>query len=217
MKDRSRLLDRLWSEAGPIGQGKIVLRYLASRGIVFQKAFSDVREHPSLVVYENGKPTGQRFPAMLAVIRDGEGRPAGLHLTFLKEDGSGKAPIESPRRIIGVREGITRGGAVRLMEPQGGQIGLGEGVESTFSASILTGIPGWAALTAGGIERAVLPEEIRRVTIFAGRDRAGLKAAAEACERFRREGREAEIRVPNEQKQDFNDILKNKNAHQTAI
>lgn len=216
-KDRADLLERLWGESKRIEAGGPGALYLSRRGIILSKWPPDLREHPSLAVYEDGKPTGKRFPALLAVIRNGEGRPAGLHVTFLKEDGSGKAPIESPRRIIGVREGSTRGGAVQLMESSGGQIGLGEGLESTFSASMLTGIPGWSALTAGGIERAVLPPEIRRVVIFADRDGAGLKSAALACERFRREGREVEILAPSEQGQDFNDILLKQNAHQTAI
>jgi putative DNA primase/helicase len=190
---------------------------LAGRGIILSKWPSDIQEHPSLAVYEDGEPTGHRFPALIAVIRNGEGRPAGLHITFLKEDGSGKAPIESPRRIIGVREGSTRGGAVRLFDPRNGEIGLAEGLETALSAYLLTGTPTWAALNAGGIERAVLPEEIRRITIFADRDGAGLKSAALACERFRREGREVEILAPSEQGQDFNDILLKQNAHQTAI
>lgn len=208
IKDRMDLLDRLWGESKRIEAGGSGARYLAGRGIILSKWPSDIQEHPSLAVYEDGEPTGHRFPALIAVIRNGEGRPAGLHITFLKEDGGGKAPIENPRRIIGIREGSTRGGCIRLMEPRSGQIGLGEGLESTLSASILTGIPGWSALTAGGIERAVLPPEIRHVTIFADRDKTGLKAAALACDRFRREGREAEILAPNEDKADFNDILK---------
>ncbi len=216
-KDRADLLDRFWEESESIESGKVAAKYLVGRGIILSKWPSDIQEHPSLAVYEDGEPTGHRFPALIAVIRNGEGRPAGLHITFLKEDGSGKAPIESPRRIIGVREGSTRGGAVRLFDPRNGEIGLAEGLETAFSAYLMTGTPTWAALNAGGIERAVLPEEIRRVTIFADRDGAGLKSAALACERFRREGREVEILAPSEQGQDFNDILLKQNAHQTAI
>lgn len=215
-KDRSDILDRLWNESLPIEQGKVVSRYLTSRGIVLQKGFSDIREHPSMAVYEDGRRTGQAFPGMLGVIRNSEGRPSGMHITFIKEDGSGKAPIESPRRIIGLSEGSTRGGCVRLMAPKNGVIGLGEGIESTLSGSILTGIPGWSALTAGGIERAILPMDIKKVVIFADRDPAGLKAAASACERFRKEGRECEIIVPNVWGQDFNDVLEMENAHSVA-
>ncbi|MHB8421661.1 MAG: DUF7146 domain-containing protein [Leptospirales bacterium] len=208
-KDRSDLLDRIWSESHLIKQGSMVSRYLASRGITLPDWPTDLREHHSLAVYQDGRRTGQTFPALISIIRNGEGRPAGLHVTFIKEDGSGKAEIDSPRKIIGLKEGSTRGGCVRLMEPVNGTIGIGEGIESTLSASILTGVPGWSALTAGGIERASLPAEIRRVVLFADRDSAGLRAAANACERFRSEGRQSEILVPDGWKQDFNDLIKN--------
>ncbi len=206
--NRAKTLNRIWGESIPIEGEGIVAKYMASRGIIFEDWPLDLREHPQMAVYADGKKTGQVFPALVAIIRNEEGQPSGLHVTFLKSDGNRKAEIENPRRIIGWGEGSTRGGTVRLMKPSGGQIGLGEGLESTLSASILTGIPGWSALTAGGIERAVLPPEIRRVVIFADRDPAGLKSAANACDRFRREGREAEILAPNEDKADFNDILK---------
>ena len=209
---RAALFNHLWSEARPIARSGIVDIYLTSRGIVLQEWPCDLREHPSFAVYEDGKRTGQAFPALLCVIRNGEGQQAGLHVTFLKQDGREKSAIGSPRRIIGIKEGSTRGGCIRLMEPASGHIGLGEGVETTLSASILTGIPGWAALTAGGIERAQLPSEIRCVTIFADRDRAGLTAAANACERFRKEGRKSEILAPDGRGMDFNEVLKKENA-----
>ena len=217
MKDRSRLLDRIWHESHVLQSDGVVARYMAGRGMLLTSWPPDLREHPFLQVFENRKPTGQAFISLVALIRNPEGRPSGLHITFLKSDGSGKAPVDSPRRIIGVRDGSTKGGTVRLLDPKNGTIGLGEGIESTLSGSILTGVPGWSALTEVGIERAVLPSNIRKVVIFADRDLGGLKAAASACERFRKEGRESEILVPNERGQDFNDALQNKSAHQTAI
>ncbi len=215
--NRADLLNRLWEEAHPIEPGGLVACYMKCRGIELSDWPSDIREHPNFAVYEDGKRTGQRFPAVLVVIRNVEGCPSGLHITFINEDGSGKAGIDSPRRIIGAKEGSTRGGCVRLMEPKDGTIGLAEGIETALSAYLLTGTPCWAALTAGGIERAELTEDIRRVVIFADRDKAGLKAAANACERFRNEGRESEILAPDNWKSDFNDILRtNKNAQSVA-
>ena len=214
--DRSRLLDRLWNGAHPVGQASVVSRYLAVRGIELNDWPQDLREHPALVVYEDGKRTNKTYPAMLAAIRNMEGRPAGLHITFIKSDGSGKAPIDSPRKIIGLKEGSTRGGTVRLMEPIDGVIGIAEGLETALSAYLLTNTPVWSCLNSGGLERAILPGDIKRVIVFADRDCAGLKAAANACERFRREGRECEIMAPDGWKQDFNDILQKENAHPVA-
>lgn len=216
--NRARILNDIADGTKPIEAGGIVPRYLESRGIVLSKWPEDLREHPSLEVWEDGRPTGQRFPALVSVIRNVQREPVGLHLTFLEKNGSGKAPIENPRRIIGVKEGSTRGATVLLADPEGGTVGLGEGIESTLSAMILTGIPGWACLNAGGIERAELPKEIRRVVVFADNDRnmTGQRVAAKAALRFRSEGRETKILVPDKPGQDFNDILPMKSALQVT-
>lgn len=207
--NRAQILNIIIEATHPIEPESIVARYLESRGIFLTGWPEDLREHPSLEVWEDKRRTGHRFPSLVSVIRGMQGEPVGLHLTFLKKDGSGKAPIENPRRIIGVRERSTRGATIRLAEPEGGLVGLGEGIESTLSAMILTGIPGWACLNAGGIERAEFPSEIRRITIFADNDKSmtGQRAAAKAALRFRSEGRETRILIPDETGWDFNDVL----------
>jgi len=214
---RLEAAERMWHEARPIRHGDPVHRYLVERGILLAFFPEDLRYHPGLPYWDvdaNGKPVLLgKWPTMLAGVRNPQGEPVGLHRTYITSDGR-KAPVSAPRKLVKVFD--LSGAAVRLFEPRNGEIGLAEGLETAFSAYLLTGTPTWAALNAGGIERALLPEEIRRVTIFADRDPAGLKSAALACERFRREGREARILVPNEQKQDFNDILKNKNAQPAA-
>ena len=189
-----------------------------SRGIILAAWPEDLREHPNLEVWEDRKPTGKYYPALIAVIRKRDGQPCGLHETYLAGDGSGKAPIENPRRIIGVKEGSTRGGTVRLFEPRDGAIGLAEGLETAIAAYLLTGTPTWAALNAGGIERAELPQEIKKVVIFVDNDRSGTgqRAAANAAHRFRSEGRVVRILVPDEPGHDFNDLLQMKSALQVT-
>ena len=208
--NRARILNNIIEGTNPLEAEGIVARYLESRGIFLAAWPENLREHSSLEVWEDGRRSGQWFPALVAVIRDVKREPVGLHLTFLEKDGSGKTPIENPRRIIGVKDGSTWGGTVRLFDPVDGTIGLAEGIETTLSAHLLTGIPGWACLNAGGIERAELPPEIRRVTIFADNDKSGTgqKAAAKAALRFRAEGKKARVLIPDVPGQDFNDILK---------
>ena len=216
--NRAQILNNIIEATHPIEPESIVARYMAGRAISLQEWPGDLREHLDLMVYEDGKATGKKYPAMVAIIKDGKGEPVGLHLTFLEKDGSGKAPVENPRRIIGVKEGSTRRATVRLFEPRDGTIGLAEGLETAIAAYLLTGIPTWAALNAGGIERAELPEEIKRVVVFADNDRSmtGQRAAAKAALRFRSKGRETRILVPDEPGKDFNDILQIKNARRLA-
>jgi putative DNA primase/helicase len=53
-----------------------------------------------------------------------------------------------------------------------------------------TGLPGWAALSAVGIEWLILPAIVRQVVICADRDEngVGLRAAKKAAARWRAEG-----------------------------
>lgn len=220
--DRTDLLDRIWAEGVLLYElSWTVIPYLKTRGISFPDPNHwyhptgwplDLLEHRKLEVYENRRPTGQFFPAMLAAIRNPDGIPVGIHITLLLYGGEGKAPVENQRRMIGVKPEATKGGAVRLFDPVDGVVALAEGIETALSAYIVTGTPCWAALSAGGIERVVLPKDIRKADIFADNDSAGLAAASTACLRFRKEGRESEILVPNEPGWDFNDVLTNKNA-----
>ena len=216
--NRSRILNDIIDGTKTIDSVGDVARYLEGRSIFLSLWPDDLREHPALEVWEGSRPTGQKFPTLVAIIRNGEGQPAGLHLTFLRPDGSGKAEIKTPRRIIGIREGSTRGATVRLYDPKDGSIGLAEGIETALSAYLLTGIPIWACLNAGGIERAELPEEIKRVVIFADKDPSGTgqQSAAKAALRFRDEGRKTEILVPDKLGHDFNDVLITRRAHQLA-
>ena len=217
---KARQASRIWAEAAPLQPGDAVGRYLKGRGIKLDRWPEDLRTHAGLDYWEvddAGKPirTGV-FPCMLALIRSPEGRPAGIHRTWLKPDGSGKAPVEAPKKVLKVRD--LRGGSIRLFPPRDGVLGLAEGTETALSAYLLTGTPTWAALNAGGIERAELPEEITRVVIFADNDRSmtGQRAAAKAALRFRSEGRGIRILIPDEPGRDFNDILQIKNARRLA-
>lgn len=207
--NRMDILNAIYEGTRPFEPGGVCVRYLAGREILLTEWPRDLREHADLELWEDGRSTGKRFPGMVSVIRDVQGQPAGLHLTFLETDESSKAPVESPRRIIGMKDGSTRGGCVRLLEPREENIGLAEGIETALSAFLLTGVPMWAALNAGGIERTELPQEIRRVTIFADHDKTGtgLKSALKAYDRLTREGRMVEIRQPR-RIGDYNDELK---------
>ena len=71
------------------------------------------------------------------------------------------------------------------------------------------GLPGWAALSATGIEALDLPDEIHEVTIVADNDANGVgyAAALTAYERWQGEGRGVGILMPPNAGDDFNDVL----------
>jgi DNA primase len=134
--------------------GTLVEVYLRSRGIERPLPLS-LRFAPALFHRESGR----KFPAMLGGIQNIEGRLVGVHRTFLRRDGAGKADVE-PAKKVG---GIAWGGAVRLTPAQP-IIVIGEGIETTLSvvasfydaehdAAMIEGEPAafWAALSLGNI------------------------------------------------------------------
>ena len=151
-------------------------------------------------------PSGQRRPQMIALVEHVEHGPIGVSRTFLAIDGSQKATLD-PVRLF---RGPVGGGAVRLGTIcPGDWLVIAEGIETTLSVMQATGLPGWAALSASGIARLILPPEARLVLIAADHDANGVGAAAahDAARRWLGEGRRVKIVVPPEVGCDFNDVL----------
>lgn len=188
-------IERLWSRA-MAAAGTPVERYLRGRGITLAI--------PSCLRYLAGckhGQTGRKLPAMVAAVSGLEGELMAVHRTYLADGGQGKANVEPAKASLGP----VSNGAVRLAPPAE-HLGLAEGIETALSAMQLTGIPTWSCLSAGGLRTVKLPSDVRRVTIFADRDRAGLLAARDARARFAGEGRQVKILAPAECN-DFNDML----------
>jgi putative DNA primase/helicase len=158
--------------------------------------------------------TGKPFPAMAAPIVDVAGEIIAIHLTFLKEDGSGLAYSKPAKGEIDHRRrcpGSPSGGMIRLAPYDPDRwLGIGEGIETTMSAMQLFNIPGWAAVNSGGLKNGELPTEIRRVLLIADNDanNCSQNNAIEGAERRRAEGREVCIWMPPTVGDDANDFLK---------
>ena len=125
-----------------------------------------------------------------------------VHRTFLVPDGLGKAPVTPSKAALGP----IGGGAVRLA-PAGEHLAVGEGLETSLAVLEATGIPTWAAISAGGIKALILPPlpMASEVVICADNDPPGISAANEAAERWITEGRRVRIALPPVGT-DFNDL-----------
>jgi putative DNA primase/helicase len=199
--DRRRVLiaHDIWHRARD-PRGTLVERYLASRGLALPDA-PVLRYAASL-----RHLSGIHLPAMIARIDNVDGRMTAIHRTWLRPDGSGKADIDRPRAALAP----TNGGAVRLGVIRAGDwLAVGEGIETTLSVMQACSLPGWAALSAGGIERLILPPEAHMVVIAADHDANGTggRTAYAAAERWVAEGRRVRIPMPPEPGTDFNDVL----------
>jgi hypothetical protein len=81
------------------------------------------------------------------------------------------------------------GAAIRLADAVPAMV-IGEGLETSGAASVLTGLPAWAAISAGNLAAGlVLPPLVTDVTVAVDRDPAGERAARLAEARRRAEGR----------------------------
>jgi putative DNA primase/helicase len=88
-------------------------------------------------------------------------------------------------------------------------LAVAEGIETTLAVVTACELPGWAALSAGGIRALILPAEATHVVICADNDRnaVGQHAAHDAAARWLTEGRRVRIALPPEQGTDFADLL----------
>jgi len=169
---------RLWSMSRPI-HGTIAETYLRNRGITDLRNCGSIRFHPRCW-YRAGEddPPGQvrdAWPALIASVRDGEGKLTGVNRTWLAPDGRGKAPVSTPRRAMGhlLGNGVRFGAAEDILA-------AGEGIETMLSLrQVATTLPMIAGLSANHLAALLLPPTLRRLYLVRDDDPAG-RAAVEA-------------------------------------
>jgi len=108
----------------------------------------------------------RRFPCLVAAVQAPSREIVAVQLTFLDPSGRCKADVEHQRRAIG-----PLGDAMLRLAPVAEHLGLAEGFETAWAASILEkGAPVWATLGADRFCVVTLPATVRRVTIYADCD-----------------------------------------------
>ena len=190
--ERVAFAEALFFSAGSL-PGTLGARYLAGRSLPGDAC--DLRFGQNVPF---GYASGRTGPAMLAAIRDPEGRLCGVQATFVGRDGG-----KLRRTSFGA---VGAGGAVRL-RPAGEVLAVSEGVETALSLTVLEGLPCWACLGTAGLSAFRPPPGLRRLVIAADNDAngAGLKAARALAERVRVR-LDVQIAVPDDLG-DFNDVL----------
>ncbi len=155
----------------------------------------------------NSRPSWH--PAMVARVDPtdaawGAGERAALHRTYLTPDGY-KAEVESPRKMMGP---MPTGAAVRLFT-HADVLGIAEGIETAFAASILFSVPVWAALTADLLQAWEPPPGVSTVMIFGDNDDSltGHAVAYTLGRRLKAKGLTAVVEVPQRSGTDWNDVL----------
>ena len=179
---------RLWAMGQPIA-GTLAERYLAERGICGIDDTSSLRFHPCCYYWREERPDidSKTWPALLARVTDAEGAVTGLHRTWLDPATAGKAPVDPPRKAMG----LLLGHGVRIGEAAD-LLAAGEGLETMLALRMaLPGLPVIAALSAGHLAALILPPGLRRLYIAVDSDTAGQDAADRLAGRAGADGIEA--------------------------
>ena len=192
---------RLFALTSPV-PGTIAETYLRSRGIT-----ADL-DDPALGFLANcyyrgdGGDEPKPLPALIARVTDLNGRIRGVHRTWLRTNGSGKADLPEPRKALGELHGH----GVRFGIPSV-VLAAGEGIETMLALhSVLPNLPSVAALSAAHLGALRLPDSLKRLYIACDNDRAGLDAGLALASKAISQGIAARLLVPDGK--DFNDDLK---------
>jgi len=165
----------VWEEAQPVANtpGE---RYLRRRGIACELP-ETLRFHPECW---HG-PSAHRHPALVAMV--GGSAKEAIHRTYLLPNGDAKATVSPAKMMLGA----TAGGAVHLSTGNHcGPLVVAEGIETALSlGSGLIPSHGsiWAALSASGMAKLVLPNREGSLIVAMDGDAAGRHAGLELAQR----------------------------------
>jgi putative DNA primase/helicase len=213
-------LESMWNSAAANGPDDLVSRYLGARVPGLDVAPSAALRL-AMLEYRHEKKAIGKWPGILARFTLPDGRLGTLHRTFLDRSKPAKATIITndgevlPSKMNDVTLHKLNGGAVRLMEPANGEIGVGEGLESVLGAHMLFGVPVWYCLNRVLLSDFVVPDGlgIRVVHIFADFDAVdpktrkspGMADALALARRLRADGYTAIVHRPKVRGTDFAD------------
>ncbi|WP_321936217.1 primase-helicase zinc-binding domain-containing protein [Paraburkholderia sp. J8-2] len=221
----SRRLDGMWGSARPQAVGDLSMRYLQAR-LPGLSAGPSPALRLGMLEYRHDKKVLGEWPGIVARFELPDGRLGTLHRTFLDPVKPAKATIVSPdgeildTKLNDMTLNPLAGGAVRLMAPVDGEIGVGEGLETVYGAHMESGVPVWNCLNRVLLSKFVVPEGlgIKVVHIFMDfddidpgtRQSPGVSAGLLLAKRLRAEGYTVVPHRPKLRGTDFADQWKSR-------
>jgi putative DNA primase/helicase len=205
-KKKIERLRRICEEAVPLVEDCAAAKYLRNRG--WSGDFPDfVHFHPGVRYYHDHERY-EILPAMLAQLINLNVKCVSVHQTFLTVEGK-KAAVPNPKKLMSPPvPGATKGAAIQLFQA-GSELVVAEGIETALAVAQASGLPAWAAVSAGGLESLEIPELVSRVYIavdndFSGR---GQQAARVLAQRLYEGGIKTKLLIPDTIGQDWADVL----------
>lgn len=211
-EQRRAILRETAAQTVKIAKGDLADRYLTLRGC-------GELHYPKTLRFAGKLRDGEGAirPCLVATVQDADGNNVTLHRTFLKPDGSGKADMACPRKLM--PGSIPKGSAVRLSDYTGGPLGIAEGIETALSAMRLFDMPVWAAINSTMMQAWAPPAGCTDIAIFADNDpKFGGQAAAYAlAHRLSVSGLDVTVHLPSVAGRDWNDeLMVSPNAKRSA-
>lgn len=228
-QDNRLKVKHLWNKAQPMQHDDAAARYLRLRGLEMKTFPPALRSHLALPFWctVNERPHHLAdYPAMLAELTAPDGSRVGLHRVFLTQDGHKARPTHPLngealpcKKLLVSFEGASHGAAIHLYPPENGSLALAEGIETALASRLGSGLPTWACVSAGGLERVILPESVGDVHIMADHDASGTgqRAAQNLANRLMSEGRRVRIHIPSRPGTDWLDVYQQKMAEVACI
>ena len=194
----------VWRSAEPL-RNCVAAHYMERRGFeVLSGHWPQSLRCTRLDYWHDGIKLGT-FPVMLSAVQGRHGRMVALHRTYLNDDAT-KANVPTIKKLSGAF-GAVMGAAVRLF-PAAERIGAAEGIETAVAACLGSGIPTWAAVSAGGLEAFVWPAPACDLFVFADNDenQRGQQAAQRLACRASSAGLAVRVLTPSEAGSDWADV-----------
>lgn len=139
----------------------------------------------------------ERFePALVARILGVDGKLKGIHRIYLDTDGPGKAKHLNVKLSKKCEGETLSGGAVHISEPHDDFLFITEGLETALAVHYMTSQgPVWASLSATYMMTMDIPAKIKKVSIFADNDPAGIVGAETLAKKLMKQGIKVTIRL----------------------
>lgn len=196
-------LRQAWVESAPITEGDVAWQYLKGRGLSLAIMPINLRLHPGMAYFDDGKVVGT-FPTMLGAVKGADSAGVSIHRTYLHQ--GRKAPVSAPKKLMA---GLPiAGGAIRLAAATD-TVAIAEGIETSLAAQQMFGLPVWSTLNASGLAGFIPPEGVKQVVIFGDNDLnfVGQSAAYSLAQRLARDGFATEVHIPRRGGDDWLDDM----------
>ena len=191
---RRERLEKWLSRAFPVSENSAAGRYLRKRGLDPSDA-AGLRFHPRAMVRVDDHVS--QAPALLAPVRDREGRLEAVHRIYMTPEGD-RPDIRGHKRT----SGGPREGAVTLGARNPARAVLTEGVEDALAVwqaldpAERADTAVMASISANRIAAVTVPDTVREIVLVQDRDQAGERAWAELQRRWGGSGIEVRRILP---------------------